>query len=230
MRNFFKRIVPPLLVDIYREIYIKNLISKNKKLIDKNKQDIKIYDTKLTADKLNEWGKGTTWNEIQMFFISKKGKILDLACGTGLNILDLKKLNPDAEIYGCDISQNLINICIDSGIDKKMLICKDATQIEFGENFFDYSYSIGSLEHFTEQGLEDIIKKLYFITKKYSIHMMPVSKRNANEGWIKTYQTFHNNNTDWWIGKFKKNFSKVDVINSSWEDHISIGKWFICYK
>lgn len=230
MRNFFKRIVPPLLVDIYREIYIKNLISKNKKLIDKNKQDIKIYDTKLTADKLNEWGKGTTWNEIQMFFISKKGKILDLACGTGLNILDLKKLNPDAEIYGCDISQNLINICIDSGIDKKMLICKDATQIEFGENFFDYSYSIGSLEHFTEQGLEDIIKKLHFITKKYSIHMMPVSKKNANEGWIKTYQTFHNNNTNWWIGKFKKNFSKVDVINSSWEDHISIGKWFICYK
>jgi len=230
MRNFFKRIVPPLLVDIYREIYIKNLISKNKKLIDKNKQDIKIYDTKLTADKLNEWGKGTTWNEIQMFFISKKGKILDLACGTGLNILDLKKLNPDAEIYGCDISQNLINICIESGIDKKMLICKDATQIEFGENFFDYSYSIGSLEHFTEEGLEDIIKKLHFITKKYSIHMMPVSKKNTNEGWIKTYQTFHNNNTDWWIGKFKKNFSKVDVINSSWEDHISIGKWFICYK
>lgn len=230
MRNFFKRIVPPLLVDIYREIYIKNLISKNKKLIDKNKQDIKIYDTKLTADKLNEWGKGTTWNEIQMFFISKKGKILDMACGTGLNILDLKKLNPDAEIYGCDISQNLINICIDSGIDKKMLICKDATQIEFGENFFDYSYSIGSLEHFTEQGLEDVIKKLHFITKKYSIHMMPVSKKNVNEGWIKTYQTFHNNNTDWWIGKFKNNFSKVDVINSSWADHISIGKWFICYK
>ena len=230
MRNFFKQILPPIILNLFREIYIKNLIRRNKIKINKNEQDIKIYDTKLTADKLNEWGKGTTWNEIQMFFISKKGKILDLACGTGLNILDLKKLNPDAEIYGCDISQNLINICIDSGIDKKMLICKDATQIEFGENFFDYSYSIGSLEHFTEQGLEDVIKKLHFITKKYSIHMMPVSKKNVNEGWIKTYQTFHNNNTDWWIGKFKNNFSKVDVINSSWADHISIGKWFICYK
>ena len=39
-----------------------------------------------------------------------------------------------------------------------------------------------------------------------------------------------------WIGqgpmveKFEKKFSLVQVVDSSWSDHISIGKWFICYK
>ena len=63
--------------------------------------------------------KDSTWNEIQMFFISKKGNILDVACGTGQNMSDVQKLSPDANIYGCDISQNLIDICIKSGIDNE---------------------------------------------------------------------------------------------------------------
>ena len=38
-----------------------------------------------------------------------------------------------------------------------------------------------------------------------------------NEGWIKTYQTFHNNSVEWWVNKFEKKFSKVQVIDSSWK-------------
>ena len=60
--------------------------------------------------------------------------------------------------------------------------------------------------------------------------MMPVSKKNINEGWIKTYQTFHNNSVQWWIDKFKSQYKSVQVIDSAWEDHISVGKWFICSK
>ncbi len=230
MRNLFKKILPPFVINIYREIYIRSLIYKNKKFVKQDKQDVDIYDTELTAEKLSEWGKDTTWNEIQMFFASKTGKVLDLACGTGINILDIKKINPKIDIYGCDISQSLINICIKSGLDQNKLICSDGTKIKFEENYFDYSYSIGSLEHFTEDGLDEMISKLHFITKNHSIHMMPVSKKNVNEGWIKTYQTFHNNSVEWWVEKFRKKFSKVDVIDSSWSDHISVGKWFVCYK
>ena len=79
MRSFFKKIIPPILIDIYRDIYIKSLIAKNKKFVVYDKQDTKIYDTNLTAEKLSDWGKGSTWNEIQMFFVSKKGNILDVA-------------------------------------------------------------------------------------------------------------------------------------------------------
>ena len=75
MRNFFKKILPPIIIDFYRDIYIKNLIRKNRERVKENEQDVEIYETDLTAEKLSEWGKDTTWNEIKMFFISKKGNI-----------------------------------------------------------------------------------------------------------------------------------------------------------
>ena len=54
MRSFFKRIIPPILIDLYRDIYIKSLIAKNKKFVFHDQQDTKIYDTDLTAEKLSE--------------------------------------------------------------------------------------------------------------------------------------------------------------------------------
>ena len=52
------------------------------------------------------------WNEIQLLFNNKDCKILDLACGTGKNIIDLKKINSEAQIYGCDISNRLLKVAI----------------------------------------------------------------------------------------------------------------------
>ena len=196
----------------------------------KDYQDTEIYNDPVTAQKLEEWGVGTVWNEIILLFNGKKGKILDVACGTGKNILDLQVTNPEAIIYGCDISEFLINISISKGINSEKLKVIDATKLDYEENFFDYSYSIGSLEHFTDEGIDDVVIKLHHVTKIASFHMMPVSKKNINEGWTKTYQTFHNNSTDWWIAKFKKKFRTVYVVDSSWNDFISSGKWFLCYK
>ena len=68
MKNFFKQLIPPLFLKLYRDIYFYFLINKNKKKISKD-QDIDIYNKSLTAEKLSEWGKETTWNEIQMFFL-----------------------------------------------------------------------------------------------------------------------------------------------------------------
>jgi uncharacterized protein YnzC (UPF0291/DUF896 family) len=35
---------------------------------------------------------------------------------------------------------------------------------------------------------------------------------------------------EWWREKFKKRFKTVEVIDSSWNDFISSGKWFLCFK
>ena len=208
MKKIIKNILPPYIVFLLKKIYFFYLLKNNKKSIAKDHQDIEIYNDPITAEKLEEWGKDSVWNEIMLLFNGKNGKILDVACGTGKNILDLQILNPQASFYGCDISQFLINIAASKGIDIKNLKCIDATKLDYIENFFDYSYSIGSLEHFTDEGIDNVIEKLYYTTKIASFHMMPVSKKNHNEGWIKTYQTFHNNSTEWWVNKFKKKSNK----------------------
>jgi ubiquinone/menaquinone biosynthesis C-methylase UbiE len=230
MKKIIQNILPPYIFFLLKKIYFFYLLKNNKNSITKDHQDIKIYNDPITAEKLEEWGKDSVWNEIMLLFNGKNGKILDVACGTGKNILDLKILNPQASFYGCDISQFLINIAASKGIDIKHLKCIDATKLDYKENFFDYSYSIGSLEHFTDEGIDNVIEKLYYTTRVASFHMMPVSKKNYNEGWIKTYQTFHNNSTEWWINKFKKKFKTVYIVDSSWSDFISNGKWFLCYK
>ena len=230
MKKLLKQLLPPFLQNFIKKIYFFLLIKKNSFKLNKNSQDIKLYDKDEAAEKIDEWGHGDVWNEIQFIFHDKKGKILDVACGTGKNIIDLQKINTSATFYGCDISQNLLNIARKNGVLENKLICVDATKMSFEENYFDFSYSIGSLEHFTEDGIEKVIDKLHNCTRIASYHMMPTSRDNKNQGWMKTYQTFHNNNQDWWIKKFEKKFSRVYVVDSSWSDFISVGKWFFCFK
>jgi ubiquinone/menaquinone biosynthesis C-methylase UbiE len=231
MKKIIKSIIPPLFIYFYKKIFYFFFIKFNSLKVKNNQQDIRIYDDNETADRLTYWGRDSTWNEILMLINNKEGRILDLACGNGLNMQELKKYNPKANFFGCDISKKLIDIAIRKyGIDSQNLSCIDATLMDYPENYFNYSYSIGSLEHFTENGIEQVIDKIFQNTSKISFHMMPVSKDNKNQGWIKTYQTFHNNSVEWWLNKFKKKYNKVLVINSAWNDFISVGKWFICIK
>jgi len=230
MNKYLKLFLPPILLLLLKKMYFFILLKKNSLILSKNIQDFKIYDKKITADILEVWGIDSVWNEILMILNKKEGNILDVACGTGVNMIQLQKFNPKAVFYGCDISQNLISLAEKKGISKNLLKCIDATKINYPKDFFSYSYSIGSLEHFTEDGLEEVIKKISLNTSLASFHFVPVSRKDKNEGWIKTFQTFHNNSVEWWLSKFNKRFTKVEVINSSWNDFISVGKWFFCFK
>ena len=230
MKKYLKLFLPPVFSIFIKKIYYFYLLKKNSSILSKNVQDIKIYDKKITADILETWGNNSVWNEILMILNKKEGNILDVACGTGVNMIELQKVNPKAVFYGCDISENLISLAKKKGIKKNLLQCIDATKMNYKKKFFSYSYSIGSLEHFIEKDIKEVIKKLSLNTSVASFHFMPVSRKNKNEGWIKTYQTFHNNSVNWWLNKFNREFKKVEVIDSSWNDFISVGKWFLCFK
>lgn len=186
------------------------------------------WDSKF-AECLETWGEGNAWEEIQFLASGCEGKILDIACGTGKVIQILQKF-PKLEIYGCDISDFLIQKAITKGVDKNKLLICDATTLNYKDNFFNFSYSIGSLEHFTESGIEKCIGECYRVTKRHSFHLVPVSRSGFNEGWKTTVQSFHNNSINWWNEKFSLFYSDVIVLDSRWNDDLSVGKWFICCK
>ncbi len=60
--------------------------------------------------------------------------------------------------------------------------------------------------------------------------MLPISRSGHDEGWLKTFQSFHNNSVAWWVSKFRTAYPQVYVLDSSYEDELSFGKWFICLK
>jgi ubiquinone/menaquinone biosynthesis C-methylase UbiE len=192
-------------------------------------QDLDLYWDPAMAALLDSWGEGTTWNEIQYLLINCSGRVLDIACGTG-KVMSIIAKYPCLDMYGFDISDFLIEKALARGIAPSRLKVMDATKPDYGDNEFDYSYSIGSLEHFTEDGITKFLSESARITARASFHMIPVSRSGKNEGWMKTLQSFHNNSLEWWLQRFNIAYASVHVLDSAWVDDISVGKWFICQR
>lgn len=225
MKKIIKELCPPVLWRVasnFRAHFLKPTRYSNASI-----QDLDVYWEKEMAEVLETWGNGNAWSEVQFLMENCKGTALDIACGTG-KVMEILNAVPELEIHGCDISDMLISKAIKRGISEERLTICDATILPYTDDQFDYSYSIGSLEHFTEEGIEKAISEIARVTRKASFHMMPTSRSLLDEGWLKTYQSFHNCSPEWWVLHFKKNFPQVRILKSSWEDKISVGTWFIC--
>ncbi|HEX5425753.1 MAG TPA: class I SAM-dependent methyltransferase [Candidatus Acidoferrales bacterium] len=194
-----------------------------------NRQDLELYWDEEMAAVLERWGEGTTWTEIQLLMAQRCGRALDIACGTG-KVMALLREQTVLDLHGCDISDMLIAKAIARGINATQLLICDATKLPYQNEEFDYSYSIGSFEHFTADGIERVLAEAARVTKTASFHMVPTARSGRDEGWLKTYQSFHNCSEGWWFQRFKRHFPVVTVVNSRWEDRISVGKWFLCSK
>jgi len=151
VKNFLKLFIPPIFLDFFR--FSKKKFSKIIFSSSPESQSLDVYYEAKMANILETWGERNAWIEIQHLLLNKKGKILDIACGTGKVIEVLSKINIK-NVYGCDISDFLIQKAIDRGIEKDKLKVCDATNLPYEDNFFDYCYSIGSLEHFTEEQIQ----------------------------------------------------------------------------
>jgi SAM-dependent methyltransferase len=190
-------------------------------------QDLDVYWDPAMAAALETWGEGNTWNEIQYLLCLCRGRVLDIACGTGKAMI-INSRFPQLELFGCDISDFLIDKARQRGIPEDRLRVCDATQTGYDDKFFDYAYSIGSLEHFTEEGSGRVLKECRRTTRLLSFHNIPVSRSGRDMGWITPNQSYFNNSVSWWLPKFHAVFPGVVVLDSSWNDDQSVGKWFVC--
>lgn len=231
MKKLITQVCPPMIIGFFRALKRKNVkIDGSDSQTNNSQQDLDVYWTKEMAEQLEIWGLENTWIEIECLLANCKGKVCDIACGTGVNIKELSKFS-FLEVHGFDISDLLLEKAKLKGIDPKYLKLFDATKTGYEDSEFDYSYSIGSLEHFTEDGINLFLKECSRYTSNSAFHMIPVSENNINNGWMKRGQSYFNNSIEWWLPKFEKYFSKVYVLNSGWRDPgFSVGKWFICVK
>ncbi len=179
------------------------------------------------AEMLDRWGEGNAWNDIQLLLAGLDGKVLDIACGTG-RTMEILVGNTAIELHGCDISDMLLEKLPARGIDRARLKVADATAMDYPDNSFDWAYSIGSLEHFTADGIEKFLKECRRVSRHGSFHMIPVSRSDRDEGWITTFQSYHNNSVGWWDAKCRTAYDRVMILDSTWNDRMSLGKWLVC--
>lgn len=88
--------------------------------------------------------------------------ILDLGCGTGLELEEYLAINPSACIMGIDLSSGMLTALKNKFPDRTLdLICGSYFDIPFGSNRFDAAVSVESLHHFAAGQKLLLYKKLF---------------------------------------------------------------------
>ena len=94
-------------------------------------------------------------------------KVLDLGCGTGLELDEYFKVNPLAIITGIDLASGMLQALQAKFPDKQLtLINGSYFQVPFGEKVYDAAVSVESLHHFTLEQKIPLYKKLHGSLKK----------------------------------------------------------------
>jgi ubiquinone/menaquinone biosynthesis C-methylase UbiE len=107
--------------------------------------------------------KNLFWNRIKYAIsfgdIDDSKKILDIGCGIGNLLREIRKKNEACELYGVDFNVNVRSLSIPSC----KLKIEDANNLSFEDNYFDIVYALDVLEHIKE--VEKAINEIKRILK-----------------------------------------------------------------
>ena len=89
-------------------------------------------------------------------------KILDLGCGTGLEMDWYFHRNPTAQVTGIDLAEGMLQRFQEKFSDHALhLICGSYFEVPLGEEEFDAAVSVESLHHFTWEEKLGLYARLY---------------------------------------------------------------------
>ncbi len=96
----------------------------------------------------------------------KNAAILDLGCGTGLELEYYFAQNPTARVTGIDLAPGMMNALKEKFPDKELhLILGSYFEVPFGVGQFDGAVSVESLHHFTQEDKIPLYTKLHAALK-----------------------------------------------------------------
>jgi len=93
-------------------------------------------------------------------------RVLDLGCGTGLELEEYFRRNPDADVTGIDLSEAMLKALKEKFPERKIsLILGSYFDVPFGEEVYDAAVSVESLHHFPAGQKETLYRKLHAALK-----------------------------------------------------------------
>lgn len=98
--------------------------------------------------------------------IGQNCSLLDLGCGTGLELEEYFLLNPSANVTGIDLSQGMLSRLQKKFADKNITaILGSYFDVPLGKDVFDAAVSVESLHHFTKEEKIRLYSKLHTALK-----------------------------------------------------------------
>ena len=90
------------------------------------------------------------------------GEILDLGCGTGLELDALFQRTPDVCVTGIDLSRKMLDVLEKKHSERRLdLVCGSYFEVPLGVSRFDAAISVESLHHFTKEEKIPLYQRLY---------------------------------------------------------------------
>lgn len=97
-------------------------------------------------------------------------KVLDLGCGTGLELDEILKRFPDIQVTGIDLSQDMLDRLRDK-YPQIIAICDDYFKVDMGSNIYDVVITFESLHHFKPEKKLTLFEKVFRALKKGGIFL-----------------------------------------------------------
>ena len=92
---------------------------------------------------------------------AENAEVLDLGCGTGLELEAYFALNPAAKVTGIDLTEAMLNALKEKFSGKNITtVCGSYFDVPFGEEVYDAAVSVESLHHFSEEEKLPLYTKL----------------------------------------------------------------------
>ena len=94
--------------------------------------------------------------------IKKGARLLDLGCGTGLELEYYYQLNPAAKVTGIDLAEDMLSVLKEKFSDKDLtVVCGSYFDVPFEKNHYDAVVSVESLHHFTKTEKIPLYEKVF---------------------------------------------------------------------
>jgi tRNA (cmo5U34)-methyltransferase len=132
-------------------------------------------------------------------------KIIDLGCGTGLELTGIFKRIPNAAVTGLDMSENMLSLLRDKHRNHMVqlkLIKGSYLTFEYPENFYDYAVSVMTMHHWTY----DVKLNLYSNIR---------SALKAGGMYIEGDYMVELEKEQWLLAEYEKQMALVDTKNSN---------------
>ena len=92
---------------------------------------------------------------------SPNAEILDLGCGTGLELSEYFKLNPTARVTGIDLSEKMLSALRKKFPEESLTLIRGSyMEIPLGDSLYDAAVSVESFHHFTKDEKVPLYKKI----------------------------------------------------------------------
>lgn len=88
-------------------------------------------------------------------------KLLDLGCGTGLELEEIFKIHPDIEVTGVDLTKAMLDQLLKKYPDKKITLINDNYfHYDFGKEQYDLAISFETMHHFSHEDKRILYTKI----------------------------------------------------------------------